>query len=77
MDLPGGSDSKESACNARDLGSIPGGEDPREKGMGTHCSILAGESPWTEKPGGLRSTGLHRVRHDCVAKHTRVYLGKN
>ena len=35
--LPGGSDGKESACNAGDLGS----EDPLEEGMATHSSILA------------------------------------
>ena len=32
--------------------------------MATHSSILAGESPWTEEPGGLQSTGLQRVGHD-------------
>ena len=48
----GGSDSKESACNAGD----PGWEDPLEKGMATHFSILAWEIPWTEEPGGLQST---------------------
>ena len=51
--FPGGSESKESACNAGDLGLIPewgrcpGGE------HGTHASILPGESPWTEGPGRL------------------------
>ena len=35
-----------------------------EKEMATHLSILAGEIPWTEKPGGLQSMGLHRVGHD-------------
>ena len=34
-----------------------GWEDPMEKGMATRCSILAWEIPWTEEPGGLRSTG--------------------
>ena len=41
-----------------------GREDPLEKGTATHSSILAGKIPWTEKPGGLQSTGLQRVRHD-------------
>ena len=41
-----------------------GQEDPLEKGMATHSSILAGESPWTEEPGGLHSMGSHRVGHD-------------
>ena len=35
-----------------------GQEDPLEKGMATHCSILASRMPWTEEPGGLRSMGL-------------------
>ena len=53
----GGSDGKESACNAGDLGSIPGlGRSPGE-GMATHSSILAWEIPWTEEPGGLQSMG--------------------
>ena len=34
------------------------GEDPMEKGMATHSSILAWRNPWTEEPGGLQSTGL-------------------
>ena len=41
-------------------------EDPLEKGMATHSSILAWRIPWTEKPGGLQSIGLQRVRHDQV-----------
>ena len=41
-----------------------GQEDPLEKGMVTHCSILAWRIPWTEEPGGLQSTGLQRVGHD-------------
>ena len=39
--FPGSSDGKEYACSAGDLGSIPGLEDPMEKGMATHSSILA------------------------------------
>ena len=38
-----------------------GQEDPLEKGMASHPSILAWKIPWTEKPGGLQSTGLQRV----------------
>ena len=34
-----------------------------EEGMATHSSILAWTIPWTEEPGGLRSTGLRRVVH--------------
>ena len=41
-----------------------GWEDPLEKEMATHSSILAWRLPWTEEPGGLQSTGLQRVGHD-------------
>ena len=41
-------------------------EDPLEKGMATHFSILAWRIPWTEEPGGLQSVGLQRARHDRV-----------
>ena len=39
-----------------------GQEDPLEKGMATHSSILAWRIPWTEKSGGLQSVGSQRVR---------------
>ena len=51
--FPGGSDSKESACNAGDPGLIPGLGRPPEKEIATHFSILAWRIPWTEKLGGL------------------------
>ena len=35
-----------------------GGDDPLEKGMAVHSSILAWRIPWTEEPGGLQSQGL-------------------
>ena len=41
-----------------------GWEDSLEKGMVTRSSILAWKIPWTEEPGGLRSIGLQRVRHN-------------
>ena len=52
------------AGDTRDTGSIPGSEDPLEKGMTTHSSILAWRIPWTEEPGGLHSIGSQRVRQD-------------
>ena len=63
LGFPDGSDSKESTCNARDLGSIPGlGRSP---GGGQPTSIfLPGESPLTEEPGGLQSMGSQRIGHD-------------
>ena len=39
-------------------------EDPLEKGMATHSSILAWRILWTEEPGGLQSIGSQRVGHD-------------
>ena len=41
-----------------------GGEDPLEKEMETHSSILAWRIPWTEEPGGLQSMGSQRIGHD-------------
>ena len=45
-----------------------GWEDALEKEMATHSSILAWKIPWTEKPGGLQSMGVARVRHNLVTK---------
>ena len=69
MGFPGSASGKESACQfrrpKRDDRSILGREDPLEKEMATHSSILAWEIPWTEEPGGLcQSRGLQRVTHD-------------
>ena len=64
--------SKESACNAGDLGLIPGfdpwvqslgQEDPLEKRMATHSSILAWRISQIEESGGVQSMGLQRIRH--------------
>ena len=41
-----------------------GWEDPLEKGMATHSSILAWRIPWTEEPGGLEFVESQRVGHD-------------
>ena len=62
--LPGGSNGKGSACNAGDIGSIPGFGHPLEKGMATHSSILAWRVPWTEEPGRLQPMESQRIRHD-------------
>ena len=43
-----------------------GWEDPLEKGMATHSSILAWRLPWTEEPGGLQSTKLQGVGQDLA-----------
>ena len=54
--FPGGSNGKESACNAGYW------EDPLEKGMASHSSILPWRIPWTEEPG--MSMGPQRGRHN-------------
>ena len=48
----------------RDVGLILGQEEPLEKEMATHSSILAWRIPRTEESGGVQSIGLQRVRHD-------------
>ena len=65
--FPGGSDGKESACSAGDLGSTPGQpdqEDPLEKGMATHSSILAWRILWTEELSRIQFRGSQRVKHN-------------
>ena len=49
-----------------------GWEDPLEKEMATHSSILAWEIPWTEEHGGLQSLGSQRVGHDLVTKQQQI-----
>ena len=55
--FPGGSEGKKSACNARDLGLIPGSGRSPEEGNGYHSSILAWRIQWTEEAGGLQPMG--------------------
>ena len=45
-----------------------GWEDPLEKGMAIHSSILAWEIPWTEEPGRLQTRGSQRVRRELAIK---------
>ena len=49
-----------------------GQEDPLEKEMATHSSMLTWKIPWAEEPGGLLSKGLQRVGHDWVPMH--IYI---
>ena len=53
-----------------------GQEDPLEEEMATHFTILAWEIPWTEKPGGLQSTGSQRVQHDLAIKQQQRKCSK-
>ena len=73
MDFPNSSVGKESAGNAGDLGSILGREDPLEKEMATHSSILAWRILWTEEPGRLGPLSHkesdrteHTRKHACI-----------
>ena len=58
LSFSGGSDSKESDFSVGDLISYLGQDDPLEKGMVTHSSILAWRIPCTGEPGGLQSMGV-------------------
>ena len=51
-------------------------EDPLEKEMATHSSILASEIPRTGEPGGLPSMGLQRVRHDLETKEQQNNIAR-
>ena len=62
--FPGGSDSKESACDEDTWVLSLGREDPSEKGMATHSSVLAWRIPGMGQPGELPSMGSHRVGHE-------------
>ena len=64
LGFPAGSDSKESVCNAGTWVQSLGLEDPLEKEIATHSSILSWRILWTEEPGGLQSTGSERVGHN-------------
>ena len=55
----------------------PGWENPLEKEMIIHSSILAWRIPWTEESGGLQSMGLQRVRHDQVTNTYNRHTGSS
>ena len=65
LSFPGGSDGKESTCNAGGSVLFLGQEEPPEKRM----AVFAGIIPRTEEPGGLLSMGLQRVRYNWVTEH--------
>ena len=68
MGFPRGSVVKNTLANAVEAGSIPGQQDPLEKEMATHSSILAWRMPWTEEPDGLQSMRSQRVGHNLVTE---------
>ena len=51
-----------------------GWEDPLEKEMATHSSILIWRIPWTEEPDGLQSLGSQRVRHDLATEYPPIII---
>ena len=70
MGFPGGSAGEGSACSSGDQVQSLDWEDPLEKGMTNHSSILVWRIPWTEEPGGPQFTGLQRVGHNKrLSKH--------
>ena len=66
LDFPGGSDIKNLPAMQETWVWSLAGEDPLEKRMATHSSILACIIPWTEKPGRLQSSGSQEAGHDWV-----------
>ena len=62
--FPGGSATKDSACNVGDPGSIPGLERSPGEGSGNPLHYSCWRIPWTEEPGGLQSVGSQRVGHN-------------
>ena len=64
MDLPSGSDGKESSCNGKDPGSIPrSGRSPGERNGLPTPVFLPGEFHLQEEPGGLQAIGRQKVGH--------------
>ena len=72
MGCPGGSDRKESACNATDLGQ----EDPPEKGKAAHSGILAWRIPWTKESSGLQSLALPPLNLDLIRERRQRFQAK-
>ena len=62
------------AVQENQIGSL-GQEDPLEKDMENHSSILTWKIPWTEEANGLKSMGSQRVRHDrLILTHATVWI---
>ena len=72
LGFPGGSVVKNLPAKQKARVRSLGGEDPLEKAVATHSSILAWEIPWTEEPGGLWSTGSQRVGHDWATEQQQI-----
>ena len=71
-----------SLCAVKETQETPvqslGQKGPLEKEMTTQSSTVDWEIPWTEEPGGLRSTGSQRVGHDLATKYNNnIWKGKS
>ena len=75
MHVPGGASGREPACQCKTQSL--GREDPLEKGMGTHSSILAWRIPRTEGPGGLQSIGCKESDTTKGLSMHRLHGGKS
>ena len=83
--IPRGSDGKESACDAGDLGSIPGLGSSSGEEIATHSSIPVWRIPWTEEPSGLQSTVSQsrtqlkrlQIQHHSFQRNSRADLLQN
>ena len=64
LGFPGGSVVKNLPAMQETQVQSLGQEDPPEKGMATHSSVLAWKTLWTEEPGGLQSMESQRIEHD-------------
>ena len=78
MGIPGSSEVKDLPAMQETRVWSLGWEDPLEKEIATHCSILAWEIPWREEPGRLQPIESQRVRHDVATKqqqrgHSRLH----
>ena len=72
LGFPGGSNDKESACNAGDLDSVSWvGKIPWRRVWQPTPVFLPGESPWTKEPGRLQANGSQRVGHSWATKHRK------
>ena len=74
MDFPGGSAVKNLLVMQETQVQSLSQEDPLEKKMAIHSSILAWRIPWTKEPGGLESKGSRRVTHDLATKPPQNYI---
>ena len=72
LPLPWGLSRGDATCQCGRLSSVPGREDPLEKGMATHSSVLAWRIPWTEESGGLKSTGSQRAAYNFPTKNNSL-----